>query len=85
MAVSSEAKYVSLSVATQEAIWIWGLLTDLNQPLNGPTMIYEDNTGCICMPNNLECKRSKQIDIKHHFIRDHIANGTIELLPFESK
>ena len=33
---SSEAEYVSLSIGTQEAIWIRGLLTDLNQPLNGP-------------------------------------------------
>ena len=49
---SSKAEYVSVSVATQEVIWIRGLLTDLNEALKGPTKIYENNRGCICMANN---------------------------------
>ncbi|KXJ62305.1 hypothetical protein RP20_CCG026832 [Aedes albopictus] len=44
-----------------------------------PVTIFEDNRGCIGMANNLETKRSKHIDVKHHFIRDHIAAGRIQV------
>lgn len=38
-----------------------------------PIIIYEDNKGAICVAHNLvNHKRSKHIDILHHFIRDEI-------------
>ena len=82
---SSEAEYVAMSAATTEAIWLRGLLTDLGEHLDSPIKIFEDNRGCIGMATNLECKRSKHIDIKHHFIRDAIAKRRIELVHISSK
>ena len=77
---SSEAEYVALSAATSEGIWIKGILEDM-QVFNKDDKftLYEDNTGCIAMANNLECKRSKHIDIKHHFIRDHLLKGDFKI------
>lgn len=77
---SSEAEYIALSAATSEAIWIKGVLEDMyivDHVYSVP--LYEDNQGCIFMSKNTECKRSKHIDIKHHFIRDHLAQGNIEV------
>ena len=82
---SSEAEYMALSAAVSEAIWIRGLLQDLHQIQNEAAIIFEDNKGCIGMATNLETKRSKHIDIKHHFIRDHIQNGLIEVKPIGTK
>lgn len=73
---SSEAEYVALSAAATEAIWISGILEDLHIVAN-PVTIFEDNRGCVCMAKNLESKRTKHIDVKHHFIRDLVASGML--------
>ena len=39
-----------------------------------------DNTSVISLSKNpIQHSRSKHIDIKHHFIRDHVSNGDITL------
>lgn len=60
-----------------------GLLDDLGLKTVKPVPIFEDNRGCIGMAKNLESKRAKHIDIKHHFVRDHIATGdlTVKSIP----
>jgi len=82
---TSEAEYVALSSAVTEAIWLNGILSDLHESENTPMQIFEDNRGCIAMAKNLECKRTKHIDVKHHFIRDHVANGLIDVQPIETE
>lgn len=78
---SSEAEYVALGSGVTEAIWLAGLLDDLGIRGTTPVTIYEDNRGCIGMAKNLESKRAKHIDIKHHFIRDHVAAGNVKVEP----
>ncbi|XP_055589015.1 uncharacterized protein LOC129741319 [Uranotaenia lowii] len=58
---SSEAEYVALSSASAEAIWLNGLLDDIHITSEAPTVIFEDNRGCIGLAKNLETKRSKHI------------------------
>ncbi|GKB18003.1 retrovirus-related pol polyprotein from transposon TNT 1-94 [Tanacetum coccineum] len=42
--------------------------------------IFCDNTSDIAIPNNpVLHSRTKHVDIRHHFIRDHILKGDIEL------
>ncbi|XP_062708202.1 uncharacterized protein LOC134288194 [Aedes albopictus] len=48
---SSEAEYVALAAAVSEAIWLAGILEDLNcKKPTDPVPIYEDNRGCIGLP-----------------------------------
>lgn len=65
-------------------IWLTGILGDLNVDVN-PVVIYEDNRGCIGMARNRETKRSKHIDVKHHFIRDHIEAGRLLIEPVSTQ
>lgn len=76
---SSEAEYIALSSAVSEAVWLSGILDDLKLKNSSPVTIYEDNQGCIGMAKNCESKRSKHIDVKHHFVRDHISNGNVRI------
>ncbi|XP_037807715.1 secreted RxLR effector protein 161-like [Lucilia sericata] len=76
---SSEAEYVALSSAVSEAIWLRGILQDLDILKNETITINEDNRGCICMANNVKSKRSKHIDIRHHFIRDNVEKGVVKI------
>ena len=39
-----------------------------------------DNTSAICLTKNpIQHSRTKQIEIRHHFIRDHVQKGDIVL------
>ena len=77
---TAEAEYVALASATQEAIWLRKLLSDLNRKPTGPMLILEDNQAAISMTKNAQYHgRAKHIDIKYHFIREHVANATVKL------
>lgn len=52
---TTEAEYISLSNATQEAVWLKGILTDMKVEV-GPVTLFEDNQSCIKMAENLESK-----------------------------
>ena len=42
--------------------------------------IFCDNTSAIAITENpVQHSRTKHIDIKYHFIREHVMNGTVEL------
>ena len=42
--------------------------------------IYGDNQSLLNLAENPEFhQRTKHIDVKHHFIREHVEKGTIEL------
>ena len=75
---TAEAEYVALSTAVQECMWMQRLLSELGNPPDGPTTILEDNQSSIAMAKNPH-GRAKHIDIKHHFIRDQVSIGSIEL------
>ena len=77
---TAEAEYIALGSATQEAIWLHQLLTDLRIDTKGSVEILEDNQSAIAMAkNSVGHKRIKHIDIRHHFIRETVQAGTINL------
>ncbi|KXJ62307.1 hypothetical protein RP20_CCG026806 [Aedes albopictus] len=77
---SCEAEYAALSTAASEGLWLHGILEDLKQVRPGTAFtLFEDNRGCIAMATNTEIKRVKHIDVKHHFLRDHVAQGRLQI------
>lgn len=76
---SSEAEYISLSDCTTECLFVGQLLSEILDQNVFPVSIYEDNQSCIKMSNTLETKRSKHIDVKHHFVRQCVNDNKIKL------
>ena len=77
---TAEAEYVALSTAVQECVWMRRLLSELGNQPDGPTTILEDNQSSIVMARNPQFHgRAKHIDIKHHFVRELVSNGSVEL------
>ena len=77
---TSEAEYVALSLAAQEAAWLQKLLTDLHIPTK-PIVINEDNQGAIAMARNpIAHSRTKHINIRFHFIRNTQEEGIINII-----
>ena len=75
-----EAEYMAMSRNTQEILWLRQLLADMGAPLIGPTTLFVDNEGAIATANSA-CitDRAKHIDIRHHFIREQIAVGAVQV------
>ena len=70
---SSEAEYVALISATQEAVWLRRLMKDIGRQMGAPTTIYEDNQGAIELAKNAKChNRTEHIDICHHFVSERV-------------
>ena len=66
---TAEAEYMALSAATQEAMWLRRLLTELKCNTESPTTIHEDNQSAMALAqNSVFHARSKHIDIRHHFV-----------------
>lgn len=84
---STEAEYMALSSATQEAIWLKEFGKELDSTLEKQTIVIAcDNQSAIKLAETDGFRaRSKHIDVRHHHIRDRIENGTIEVryLPTE--
>ena len=78
---TAEAEYVAMASAAQESVWLRQLIAELtNSIAEAPTLIYEDNQSVIAMTKNPQYHGgAKHIDIKHHFIRQQVAQGTIAL------
>ena len=77
---TSEAEYIALSSAVQESIWLRQLVSELTSLSGKQIVIYEDNQSTIAMTHNPQFHgRSKHIDIKYHFVREHVNLGDIEL------
>ena len=81
MALSTaEAEYISLSSASQENAWLRRLLVDIGLNVQGPTVLMEDNQGAISMAQNpVNHSRTKHIDIRYHYVRECVQDGSLIL------
>ena len=56
------------------------MLSDLNVGPKEPTVLMEDNQGAIAISKNpVTHARTKHIDIKFHYVREAVKEGTISL------
>lgn len=77
---SCEAEYVALTLAVKDILFMHQLFKELGVDIITPTMMFGDNSAAIALAKNpVNHQRTKHIDIKHHFLREHIARETIKL------
>ncbi|KRT78250.1 hypothetical protein AMK59_6683 [Oryctes borbonicus] len=77
---SSESEYVALASCVAECLFLKQLLESMTNTKIDCINVYEDNQSSIKMASTLETKRSKHIDVKYHFLRNFVSNGTIKLV-----
>ena len=77
---TAEAEYIALSAAVQEATYLRYLLKEFDLLTDEPTEMFEDNAACVKLAKNpVAHGKSKHIEIKHHHVREKVADGTITL------
>jgi hypothetical protein len=73
---STEAKYYAIAHGMKEALWMRLFLSSLDFPVPKPFPLICDNQGARCLADSSSStSRSKHIDIRYHFIRNHISSG----------
>ncbi|GJY57023.1 retrovirus-related pol polyprotein from transposon TNT 1-94 [Tanacetum coccineum] len=76
---STEAEYIAMFGYCAQILWMRSQLTDYGLGFNKIPM-YRDNKSAIALyRNNVQHSRSKHIDIRFHFIKEHAVKGVVEL------
>ncbi|XP_041975764.1 secreted RxLR effector protein 161-like [Aricia agestis] len=78
---TTEAEYMSLSSCVQEAMWLKQLQECFWPELKHQAMIiYSDNQSSIKLSGTDGYhSRTKHIDVRHHFVRDKVMEGHIDV------
>nr|GFB73197.1 copia protein [Tanacetum cinerariifolium] len=76
---TTKAEYIAMSGCYAQTLWMRSQLTDYGFDFN-KIPLYCDNrsTTALCC-NNVQHSRSKYIDIRHHYIREQVERGMVEL------
>nr|CAH65740.1 OSIGBa0127D24.3 [Oryza sativa] len=76
---TTEAKYMAISEACKEAIWLRGLYTELCG-VTSCINIFCNSHSVICLTKDqMFHERTKHIDVRYHFIRGVIAKGDVKV------
>ncbi|GKD69441.1 hypothetical protein Tco_1323531 [Tanacetum coccineum] len=76
---STEAEYIAMSGYCAQILWMRSQLTDYGLEFNKIPM-YCDNKSAIALScSNVQHSRSKHIDIRFYFIKEHVENGVTKL------
>ena len=77
---STHAEYIAAAEASKELVWLHRLLTELKEGVPGPTPLHIDNhTADLLAWNPVNHSAMKHIDVRYHFIRECIADYSIDL------
>ena len=77
---STEAEYVALTEAAQEALWLKKILVELKLGMLNKIPLFNDNLGAAALAKNPEHRgRTKHIEVRWHWIREVYQQGVIEL------
>ena len=68
---TTEAEYMALSACACDAVFLRGLLQYMDCEQTEPTVMFEDNIGCLCLTKDeVLHARTKHIDIRYHYLRE---------------
>ena len=74
------AEFYALCEITRDVLWLREHLKYLGLELNLPTIVFEDNAGCIEVAKNpTNHKGTRHLSTKLFFVRDEIKKKTIEV------
>ncbi|KAJ9552776.1 hypothetical protein OSB04_016821 [Centaurea solstitialis] len=76
---TAEAEYVTAASCCSQVLWMRTQLRDYGYNFNH-IPIYRDSKSAIAITcNPVQHTRTKHIDIRYHFIKDHVERGTVEV------
>jgi len=76
---TAEAEYKAAGSCCAQILWIKQQLKDFKVKMSKVPLLCENTSAINLTKNHIQHSRTKHIEIRHHFIRDHITNGDCEI------
>ncbi|GJR42152.1 hypothetical protein Tco_1310255 [Tanacetum coccineum] len=76
---TAEAEYISLSAYYAQIIWMKTQLLDYGYRFNKILMYCDSKSAIAISCNSVQHSCTKHINIRYHFIKEHVERGTFEL------
>jgi hypothetical protein len=78
---STEAEYVAVSEVCTEIIFIRQVLNFMGIVVDYPILVFVDNIGAIYLASNsATSQRSRHIDVRYHYVREYVEDGTVKIV-----
>ena len=78
---TTESEYVAATYTSKEALWLHSLISQLFDTILPATTLFSDNQSAIALTKDHQYHvRTKHIDIRFHFIRWIVENGSLQLI-----
>lgn len=70
---------MALTRATQQVLWMDKFLDEVGLSPDQPAPIFGENNGAIATTkNNKNHRRTKHIDVKHHFVKEKVDANLVQ-------
>jgi hypothetical protein len=76
---TAEAEYIVAGSCCAQILWMKATLKDFEINFKNVPLLYENESAMKLTNNPVQHQRTKHIDVRHHFIRDHQQKGDIAI------
>jgi hypothetical protein len=76
---TAEAEYVAAGQCCAQLLWMRQTLRDFGYNLSKVPLLCDNESAIRLADNPVEHSRTKHIDIRHHFLRDHQQKEDIDI------
>jgi hypothetical protein len=76
---TAEAEYIAAGHCCEQLLWMRQTLRDYGYKLSKVPLLCDNESAIRMADNPVEHSRTKHIDIRYHFLRDHQQKGDIEI------
>jgi hypothetical protein len=82
---TAEAEYISVGACCAQILYMKQSLLDYGVVLDRVPLLCDNESAVKIANNPVQHSRTKHIDSRHHFLRDHVAKGDIVLCGVRSE
>jgi hypothetical protein len=82
---TAEAEYIAAGHCCAQLLWMRQTLRDYGYKLSKVPILCDNESAIRMAYNPVEHSRTKHIDTRHHFLRDHQQKGDIEIAYVNTK
>nr|ABA98369.1 retrotransposon protein, putative, Ty1-copia subclass [Oryza sativa Japonica Group] len=76
---TAESEYVAAASCCSQILWLLSTLKDYGLTFEKVPLICDNTSAVNIAKNPVQHSRTKHIDIRFHFLRDHVEKGNVEL------
>ena len=82
---TAEAECIAAGSCCAQILWLKQQLADFGLQISKVPLMCDNTSAINLTKNQIQHSRTKHIQIRHHFIRDHVQNGNCEVKFVETK